>query len=293
MTGNLSSDGKRLAAHLFEGNMELWDMVNRKKIATASIHRSGNFGSWFSADSKTILTGSIDGDDQLTISLWNANTGELIDKSVTYTITNYAVSPDAKRYLTLSAANHVIVWDGISLKPLQDRLFEKDSIRQIAISHDDASFGVLTRQGIKLYNMKTMDSIAMISAGDQPIRSFSFDPGNKFIVTIAYNGDINCWNKVSGKRAFSLGNYDKQDYGWLARVVYDKNGKRLAVSYGTNKVSVWDIKQKKKIMEVQGDKHLVLPSFNKNGDKLLLSEGYNGISTWHINTGKKWKVYHQ
>lgn len=293
MHSSLSRDGKRLVTHLSEGNMELWNMASRKKLTTTHIHRNGNFGSWFSADSKTILTGSLDEDKQLAISLWNANTGELIDKSHTYTITNYAVSPGAERYLTLSAANHVIVWDGASLKPLQDRLFEKDSIRQIAIGHDLASFGVLTREGIKLYNMKTMDSIAMIPANGQSIRSFSFDPGNKFIVTIAYNGDINCWNRYTGKLLFSLGNYGKQDYGWLAKVIYDKNGKRIAISYDANKISVWDINQKKKIMEAQGDKHLVLPSFNKAGDKLLLSEGYHGISAWQVNTGKKWKVYRQ
>jgi WD40 repeat protein len=109
MTSVLSRDGNRLITHLSEGYLELWDMIDRKKITTQKIHRSGNFGSWFSADSKTILTGSMDEDNQLTISLWNSATGELIDKSNTYTITNYAVSAGAERYLTLSAANHIIM----------------------------------------------------------------------------------------------------------------------------------------------------------------------------------------
>lgn len=293
MHGTFSGDGKRLAAHLSEGDMEVWDLQNKKKLATQHIHRSGNFGSWFSADSKTILTGSIssNSDDQLTITLWNANTGELIDKSHTYTISNYTVSNNAARYLTLSKANHLIVWDGTSLKPLQDKMFDNDSIHQLAISNDLSCFGVLTVEGVKLYDMKTMDSIAFIQGGDHPIRSFSFDPANKYITTIAYNGDINCWWRQSGKPAFSLGNYGKQDYGWLARITYNKNGGRLAIAYGANKIDVWDLKQKKKTMQVQGNTHLLMPAFNKTGDKLLVSEGYEGISVWQVNTGKRWKVY--
>jgi WD40 repeat protein len=291
MRSTISPDGNTLAVHLEGGKLEIWNLRNRKKIASHTVHADGNFSSSFSVNSDTLVTASSNDDYELFIYLWNTATGEQIGFSKDSGWRQYWVSPHAEQYLKITKEGVIRVTDTRSFKSHTTRVDVRDSIRNAAISYDLRVMGVLVDAGVKLYNLHTKDSVGMINTNGNSIRSFSFDPRNKFVVTIAYNGDIACWDRNSGKLLVNLGNYGPQDYGWITRISYHRNSSRLAISYDGNKVAVWDVNKKKKLALLEGSKHLLMPVFNKHGNKLLLSEGYEGISIWDVNSGKRWKTY--
>lgn len=288
----LSNDGKYLAAKLSEGGLEIWDMEQKKCITTRRVYESfQDIDFCFSADSKTLITTTSEqGKTGLTIYLWNCATGEPYNNKPLYTTQLHTFSRNGERLATLSKDGHLIVWDINTLKPLQDKMFAHDSIRQIGISTDTKMFATLGSAGLTLFDINSADSIRTITMKES-IRSFSFDPANKYILTIAYSGNIDCWEIATGKHLRQLANTGPQEYGWLARITYDKKGKRAAIAYDAKSLKVIALTSGKILMDDTSDQHLLMPTFNRKGNKLLLSEGYHGTSIWNINTGKRRKTY--
>ena len=100
--------------------MKVWNAQSGKVLQTLKGHNRAVFSAAFSADSKRIVSGSIDN----TVKVWNAQSGKILQTLQGHTgaVNSVAFSPDSERIVSGSDDGTVKVWDrAIKDNPLRKK----------------------------------------------------------------------------------------------------------------------------------------------------------------------------
>ena len=114
-----SSDGSKIAScagwwHFGDPTVKVWDVASLKLRSTLRGHAKGVYSASFSADGKTLASGSID----RTVCLWDVDTGAYKTTLIAHRhfIISIAFSPDGRTLASASRDGTIILWDAESLK---------------------------------------------------------------------------------------------------------------------------------------------------------------------------------
>ena len=140
-----SSDSQRIATGGTEGKVRIWD-AHTGKALTALPQEQTIASIAFSPDGKQIVSAS---KDTIKISLWNVNTGELLEmlKGHAKGVTSVAFSPDGSQIVSGSLDKTIKVWDASTAQLLatlnghtaqvNSVTFSPDGKRIVSVSDDE------------------------------------------------------------------------------------------------------------------------------------------------------------
>jgi RNA polymerase sigma factor (sigma-70 family) len=138
----LSPDGKVLASASFGADrvITLWDAATGKEVRRLEGHENQVSSFVFSADGRTLVSGSIAG----AIHLWDVDTGKLLRKLAkepapsgeTRQVTRVALSPDGKTLLSGEEDGRVLLWEMATGQQRGELAGDQGSIVGLAVSAD-------------------------------------------------------------------------------------------------------------------------------------------------------------
>ncbi len=259
----ISADDKYALSGDEAGVLKIWDIINQKEIKTINAHDAPILTINLSYDGRYIMTGSYSGSKKL----WDFRTGKELQQFNGKEQTFSALSQDGKLVIGQDDKGHIIIWNALSgeiinkIKMPDEKyritLFSSDG-RYAIIEREDSSFypelwDIEIGKIIRTFNFKEYDennvSFMMLwgafsfdnkkilsilidgrryvlwnTAVDQPILVFSnrlvdgvistaFSKDSKYIVSGCGDNTARLWNTATGKELLRLINF--KDGEWL------------------------------------------------------------------------------
>ena len=295
--------------------LETVDMLgNIRKIGLSLLHDSthkliipldrqkgprghGANGVAFSPDGKILAAGT----ENLTVELWNAETGAHIATLEGYNpyrgyikqVFSLAFSPDGKILATGTWHGSIKLWDiatrteitTFTLTAYQSR------IMSLAFSPDGKilAAGITDAEGsgpniIRLWDMETKTQLPPLIGHTHGVQSVAFSPDGKTLASGAFDSTIRLWD-VATKTQIAKLPYETQ----VNSVSFSPDGKTLVSSAFNNKVAFWDVDKKafKDQFYVRVNNLLRYASFTLDGEKIVTASQGGDIDLRDANTYEK------
>ncbi len=278
----LSPDGSLFAAADNSGTIGLFRTKTGARIQTLEGHSRYVLSLTFSADMRTIASGSADG----SLRIWDVASGETTHILTDYygEFSNIAVSADGKTIATAGKDKTLYLWDTTSFT-LQKTLDISDIflVNDLAFSPDGTTITAADNYlSVVLWDRETGELTNILSGHQLAIASVDYSPDGKTIVSGSEDYTIRLWDADTAKqKKIILGHEDG-----ILNVVYSPDGKTIASSC-SDTVRLWDVETGRERKNLSGP-FASDPCFAFSPDsKMLATSGpRRTVYLWDVETGE-------
>ncbi len=271
-----SQDGQYVFASFADSTVKLFDSESGILKFQIKNNKDGIYTAALNASNTQIATVGKDH----TIRIWEVNTGKLLKilKGNQGKIKYIEYSPDDSKLISCSKDSSVRVWTNsgtllFTIKGKEDITFSRFSPDNKSICTATAS-GIITISDCN--NGKLLNTLYEKSG---ILISLEFSPNGNFLIA-ATNWSAHIWDATTWR---SIRNIDLEGYGNYARFNYD--GTKIVTALTNNMASVWDLKTKKSLLDLNGHTHLSLDiNFNSDGQKMVSANDDNIGRIWDDNS---------
>ena len=259
-------DGKRLISASMDKTIKVWDVSTAKEITTLSGHEGVVWSVAISPDGRHIVSGSRD----KTIRTWDIDSGEQVKKITGHDGDVFSVvfSPDGKRIA--SVGSDVRVWDA---KTGEEVMTLPMGGTVIAYSPDGRRIVSGSSRVVKIWDATTGKELRILSGHKNTVRSISFTPNGKRIITGGYDATVRIWDAETGDELTVLYGHNRN----VEAVAVSPDGKRI-VSGSFLTAKVWDAETGAELMTLPSNEPLAV-AFSPDGRTVAGSDG-NDIILW-------------
>ena len=247
----------------------------------------------FSPDGKILAAGT----DNLTVELWNAESGAHIATLEGYNpyrgyiklVFSLVFSPDGKTLATGTWHGSIKLWDIATRTEIATFTLRAyhSRIMSLAFSPDGKTFaaGITDAEGsgpniIRLWDMETKTQLPPLIGHTHGVQSVAFSPDGKTLASGAFDSTIRLWD-VATKTQITSFPYENS----VTHVAFSPDGKTLVSSAFNNKVAFWDVEKKafKDQFYVRALDPLRYVSFTLDGEKIVTALQGGDIDLWEID----------
>jgi WD40 repeat protein len=318
LLASVSGDKTNLSNTYVDKTVRLWDVASGKEVRPRGGHEQTVSSAAFSADGRTVVTGSQDG----TVRLWSAVTGvELCrydnsalpavprrdgesggDEHTRQPVQAVAFSPDGNTFAW--AGRRICLCDTAARKEVRRLGKEGDQVSCVSFSPDGRILAAGNRLGwLRIYDGATGQEQRLLGGGYGGIVSLSFSPdGDTIVLAHQRGGGITVWNVATGNRLHHIRVADDSRL-MVNSVAYSPDGKRLATGLAAfntrslvDNLYLWDAKTGQPLGRLEGQfGRIAAVAFSPDGRALASASGNNGffggsdqtIRLWEIATGQE------
>ncbi|KAE9391068.1 hypothetical protein BT96DRAFT_1024263 [Gymnopus androsaceus JB14] len=197
-----SRDGKQLVSggH-HDYHVHIWDLSTGQQNAQINIRHFGRVHSVaFSPDGKQVVSGS----DDKTVCIWNATTGQQIQKfeGCYRSVNSVAFSPDGKQVVSGSNDGRIRIWraDYHSAEQIQKPGGHSEGVTSVAFSPDGTQVvsGSYDKT-VRIWNVVTGQPIQKLAGRSSWVSSVVFSPDGKQVVSRSYDKRVCIWDVATGQ----------------------------------------------------------------------------------------------
>ncbi|NEO97907.1 MAG: WD40 repeat domain-containing protein [Symploca sp. SIO2E9] len=194
----MTPDSKTLISGGLDG-IRLWDLIAQRPLYTLTRFDNQTYALAVHPDGDILVSGLRDG----SIKRWNLGTGSLIQTIPVHTsaVSVLAFTPDGNTMVSGSYDRTIKVWD-LSRNRLELRYSltgHAGRIRAIAINPDGTTLASASRDGVRLWNLKTGELIAFLGDHQDWVHSVAFSRDGRFLASGGFDRTIRIWQTASGE----------------------------------------------------------------------------------------------
>ena len=287
--GNIRRMGLTL---LHDSTHKLVIPLDRQK----GVRGEGANGVAFSPDGKTLAAGT----ENLTVELWNAETGEHIatlegydpNRGRVQQVFSLAFSPDGETLATGTWHGSIKLWDVPTKTEITT--FRLTAYRARIMSLAFSPDGGILASGItddwtgpniiRLWDMERRTQLPPLSGHTGGVQSVAFSPDGKTLASGAFDNTIRLWD-VATKTETANFPYENS----VTSVAFSPDGKTLVTSAFNNKVAFWDVEKRafKDQFQMRALNLLRHVSFTLDGGKIVTAVQDGDISIWEVDPGAR------
>ncbi|MES2464203.1 MAG: caspase family protein, partial [Armatimonadota bacterium] len=208
-TAVLSSDNRLLAIGYltrkgdapgsFQGHLQIWDMAEKKKLASLDTELASSF--LFLPGNERIVVGG----RNLNIAVYDWASGDQLMKRAmggdgAVSVDNLMLSPTGKDRVLFTSWNGTLVEFDLKTRGVVRNFYEGGDYAgsQIALSPDRTRLAYGSSDGnILLYDLRTEKAPVPLSGHSDGIRALRFTPDNKRLVSSADDGTTRIWDSAT------------------------------------------------------------------------------------------------
>jgi WD40 repeat protein/beta-lactamase regulating signal transducer with metallopeptidase domain len=195
--GSLSPDGRRLA--IATGFVTtVWDVSNRRRIATLAGHTDVVNSVAFSPDGSRVATVSND----TRIMLWDAATGQLLHVLEGHDrwVLAATFSPDGRTLATGGYDKSVRLWDAATGRLHAVLYGHTGGVRTVAFSPDGRTLATGGADCcVRLWDVARNEGIRTLKKHQAPIRALAFSPDGTRLASGSEDCTVQLWNAADGR----------------------------------------------------------------------------------------------
>ena len=205
--------------------IQLWNLTNRRIQNTLFGHTSWTFSLAFSADGKTLVSGSEDS----TVRLWDVHTGTLkcILEEHGDDVNTVVLSPDGRTLASGSDDGTIQFWDmhiGEMFATLKGDAKFPEGINAIAFSPDGKTLASATAEQIWLWDVNTKEIKGILEGHTWDVFAVVFSPDGRTIASASWDWTFRLWDASTGKLRKTFGEHSSS----TNTVAFSPNGETLA-----------------------------------------------------------------
>jgi len=241
-------------------------------------HKGVIFRIAWSPDGKMIASPSRD----MTIRIWDAETGELLEELKSHTDSVFCVSwsPDSSMFASDSHDNTIQIWDTKAWTLLRMLTGHEDPVWSVSWSPD----GSMLASGsgdktVRIWDTKTWNFLRTLTGHESSVWSVSWSPDGSMLASGSSDKTVRIWDTKTWNLLRTLTGH-KRDV-WSA--AWSPDGNMLASGSMDKTVRIWDTKSGQQKNLLEGHTVDVLSvSFSADG-RFLASKGEN-VRLWRCDT---------
>lgn len=274
-----SPDGKRLATAEGDHAVRLWDVVERRVLATFEGHGETVFSVAFSPDGRTLASAGSDG----TIRLWDTGGGAepAVLTGQGGTVFAVAFSPDGRTLASAGSDGTVRLWDVVGRRPLavlaghtdfaNDVVFSPDG-RTLASAGDDLT--------VRLWDVAGRRPQAVLTGHRGAVRGVAFSPDGRTLASSGNDGTVRLWDARRHRFLAALTGHTGSARG----IAFSPDGRTLASSGNDRTVRLWDVAGRRPVAALSGHTNAVWGVVFAPDGRTVASSGTDGtVRLWDLD----------
>ena len=270
-----SQDGNDIITASKDRTAIRWDNFSGEKKLQMT-HRQGVDQVISGADSKTLVTVS----NNDAVVLWSK------DESST-------IEPEKLRYNTFgifSPSGNLLAastrYGGIELTSIengvtQHRLSKEGEVSYLAFDATGRKLAAAVKNKVTVWSIdKEIELYNLLH--EETVRTVTFSPDNKTIITISGNKDITLWSAETGEKLKVL-HHD----GYISEVNFSPNSDKLVSASRDNTAVIWSMPDGERLKTFKLGDYVANAVFTADGTRVLTNTDSRMVSSWLVETGKE------
>jgi WD40 repeat protein len=227
----------------------------------AAVARDGTFWVWDATRRTIVVQRYLDARLERAIDSRGSSRGSLVPKSALPMgggRPQVAFSPDGSRLATLDSSGAIRLWSTSNWASAIALPDVAGSTTSMFFAPDGMVMAVTSQGQARLYDVATATLLRTVRAADETaVACGSFSPDGKTIALGTINGNVKCYDHVTGRLTTTLvGHLDR-----VSSICYSPDGRNLATGSWDTTVRLWDVASGREVAVLErhgGRVHAVL-----------------------------------
>ncbi|MFJ3831856.1 helix-turn-helix domain-containing protein [Streptomyces sp. NPDC090046] len=278
-----SPDGKRLATAEADHAVRLWDVAERRVLATFEGHGETVFSVAFAPDGRTLASAGSDG----TVRLWDTAAGASTAVLTGHGGTVFAVAfaPDGRTLASAGSDGTVRLWDVAQRRPLAVLAGHTDFANDVAFSPDGRT---LASAGddltVRLWDVAGRRPLTVLTGHRGAVRGVAFSPDGRTLASSGNDGTVRLWDAQRHRFEAALSGHTGSARG----IAFSPDGRTLASSGNDRTVRLWDVAGRRTVAALSGHTNAVWGVvFAPDGRTVASSSTDGTVRLWDLDVGAR------